>query len=294
MISPVFLLGLCRLALDGAALFLWGMALMLLTLVADPLRTSLWQRLSVWRKLLCGLVALAVVVSLPVQASILGEGWRDALRLDMLADVANGTSIGTAWWCQLAALFVLMVCWRMSGLASLLGCAAGSGILLVSLALTGHAVMDDGCKRWAHQASDLLHVGSVGAWMGALPVVLLVLSRQCLSVYPALAKQILRRFSNVGHAVVALVLLSGLCNTWLILGGLPLDWRFPYQVLLALKILVAVMMVLIAIFNRYVLVPAMRHDRSALDRLRRLSLLEIGLGWLALLLLAWLGMLQPN
>ena len=109
MISPTLLLGLCRLSLDGAALFLWGSGLTLFVLVGEPLRSELWQRLAGWRRLLFGLLLTAVLASLPLQASILGDGWADAWHLDMLAAVANGTSIGTAWWTQLVAICLLLL-----------------------------------------------------------------------------------------------------------------------------------------------------------------------------------------
>ncbi|BEV15777.1 copper homeostasis membrane protein CopD [Herbaspirillum sp. DW155] len=290
----MFLLGLCRLLLDGAALFLWGMALMLLALVDEPLRSTLWQRLARWRRLLTGLVFIALAATLPLQASILGDGWSDAWHPDMWAAVANGTSIGTAWWCQLACLSLLILSAPGTSRMRMLASVAGSGGLLASLALTGHAVMQDGWRGGAHQVNDVLHVWSVGAWTGALPVVLLILSKPVRSAHPELTRGILRRFSAIGHAVVALVWVTGLCNTFFILGTMPLDWRFPYQGLLTLKMLVVGVMVLIAIFNRYRLVPAMRRDPAALDRLCRLTQAEIMLAWLALLLLAWLGMLQPN
>ncbi|MBW9331932.1 copper homeostasis membrane protein CopD [Herbaspirillum sp. RU 5E] len=294
MISPTLLLGLCRLSLDGAALFLWGAGLTLLVLVAEPLRSELWQRLAGWRRLLFVLLLTAVLASLPLQASILGDGWADAWHLDMLAAVANGTSIGTAWWTQLIAVCLLLFSVTQSERMRLLACIAGSGIMLTSLALTGHAVMHEGWTGLLHQANDVLHVWSVGAWIGALPIVLMVLSDRYRRVYPDMVNAILRRFSNIGHAVVALVFLTGLLNTLLILGRLPLDFDFRYQALLTMKILVAGAMMAIAVFNRYVLVPSMRHHRHALRQLCRLTLAEILLSWVALMLLAWLGMLQPN
>lgn len=294
MISPTLLLGLCRLSLDGAALFLWGAGLTLLVLVAEPLRSELWQRLAGWRRLLFRLLLTAVLASLPLQASILGDGWADAWHLDMLAAVANGTSIGTAWWTQLIAVCLLLFSVTQSERMRLLACIAGSGIMLTSLALTGHAVMHEGWTGLLHQANDVLHVWSVGAWIGALPIVLMVLSDRYRRVYPDMVNAILRRFSNIGHAVVALVFLTGLLNTLLILGRLPLDFHFRYQALLTMKILVAGAMMAIAVFNRYVLVPSMRHHRHALRQLCRLTLAEILLSWVALMLLAWLGMLQPN
>ena len=297
MISSTLLLGLCRLSVDGAALFLWGASLTLLVLVAEPLRSHLWQRLAGWRRFLYGLLFIAVLSSLPLQASILGDGWADAWRFDMLAAVANGTSIGTAWWCQLSALVLLLAAGlfriTLAQRASLLA----SAILLAGLSLTGHAAMHQGWPGLLHQANDVLHVWAVGAWVGALPVVLLVLPRLQRSAQApetAQAVTILRRFSTAGHGVVALVWLTGLVNTCFIFGGLPLDWSFTYQRLLALKCVLVGVMVLVALFNRYGLVPALRRQPRALALLARLTWLEILLSLLVMALLAWLGMLQPD
>jgi putative copper resistance protein D len=295
--GAVALLGLCRLLLDGAALFLWGMTLMLLALVPQPLRDALWQRLALCRRLLCTLILLAVAGTLPLQAANLGEGWPDALRMQMLAALANGTSIGTAWWCQLSALVLLLATGLFRVTLAQRASLLASAILLAGLSLTGHAAMHQGWPGLLHQANDVLHVWAVGAWVGAVPVVLLVLPRLQIGAQApetAQAVTILRRFSTAGHGVVALVWFTGLVNTCFILGGLPLDWSFAYQRLLALKCVLVGAMVLVALFNRYGLVPALRRQPRALALLARLTWLEILLSLLVMALLAWLGMLQPD
>ena len=65
----------------------------------------------------------------------------------------------------------------------------------------------------------------------------------------------LRRFSAVGHGAVAVVIVTGIVNTGLILGHWPSDWNSPYQALLMIKIALVIAMALLALLNRYAVVP---------------------------------------
>jgi putative copper resistance protein D len=102
------------------------------------------------------------------------------------------------------------------------------------------------------------------------------------------------RFSTIGHFVVALAIASGAINLYLVVGGLPLDWSFPYQVLLAIKIALVGVMTAQALVNRYLFVPRLSHHApGALRALARGTKAEIGLGACVLLLVAWFGTLDP-
>ena len=62
------------------------------------------------------------------------------------------------------------------------------------------------------------------------------------------------RFSRVGHYAVAGVLLTGIINTLFIV-GINVPWHAPYVQLLLFKCALVMMMVAIALANRYFLVP---------------------------------------
>ncbi|MFP3435633.1 CopD family protein, partial [Paraburkholderia sp. SIMBA_061] len=64
------------------------------------------------------------------------------------------------------------------------------------------------------------------------------------------------RFSRWGHLAVALVILSGVINSLIILGNWPLDVASPYQRLLLFKTALVALMVMVALANRYAIVPA--------------------------------------
>jgi putative copper resistance protein D len=51
-----------------------------------------------------------------------------------------------------------------------------SGLLLASLALTGHAQAEMGAARWLHASADALHLLAAGLWLGGLGVLGLLLA----------------------------------------------------------------------------------------------------------------------
>jgi len=294
LISPDLTLAVCRFVFDGAALFLWGAAIYLGTLVPSVLRMQVWTQLASSRRVACVCCALTSLASLPLHTAIIGDGWQDATHWSMLVSVANGTSIGTAWWCQLIASLLLAGAGALGSGATIAAHALASGLLLASLALTGHALLGHAWTAWLHQINDVLHLLSAGAWLGALPVVLLLLPRLREPLLATPAKTALMRFSTAGHVAVSLVLLSGIVSMFLIIGGLPLDWSYPYQMLLTLKIALVMLMALLALINRYLLLPRMKRSRQAAGLFFWVSVVEIGLSLLVILLVAWFGMLEPN
>ena len=82
-----------------------------------------------------------------------------------------------------------------------------------------------------------------------------------------------------GGLAVAATLVTGVVNTWLVLGAWPLDFASPYQALLALKIALVMAMVGIALYNRYVSTPRLAGTPERAARaLVRGTIAEIVLG----------------
>jgi len=145
-----------------------------------------------------------------------------------------------------------------------------------------------------HRANDILHVLAGGGWLGALLPLIPILKLLGRPEYRTGAQVALRRFSNAGHAAVALVILSGIVSTLLILKRLPTDWSSPYQKLLAIKIALVAIMTVLAIINRYVFVPWIgRKPARALLALRLGSISEIVIGIIVIALVAVFGMMEP-
>ncbi|MBL8577228.1 MAG: copper homeostasis membrane protein CopD [Mesorhizobium sp.] len=282
-----------RFAFDVAALFLWGAGFYLWRLVPAEIGAGLWRRLSAARLTAFAGLVLAVVVTLPSRTALLGDGWSSVTDSTLIGSLLWNTSIGTAWLVQaaLAGALALLVLARRDSPAVTAPMAAA---LLASTTLTGHAATYEGWLRALHQANAVLHLLSVGAWIGALVPLLLVLPLLANRATAAGAGLALTRFSTMGHVAVALVLVSGGINTVLIVGGLPTDTRSAYQVLLIVKIAVVGAMVSLAVVNRYLLVPRLRLWIGAPKALVAGTLAELVLAAAAIALVAWFGTLQPT
>jgi putative copper resistance protein D len=139
-------------------------------------------------------------------------------------------------------------------------------------------------------AADALHLLGAGWWLGGL-LALAILA-------PALqnAAAVLGRFSRIGYVAVAAILLSGVINSWLLLGSLPSLTRTAYGRLLLVKVALFLAMGLIALVNRFWITPALAREgdaRPSLMRLRRSATAELALGVTVLAVAGLLGALSP-
>jgi putative copper resistance protein D len=294
MISPETAFVATRFLFDLPAVFLWGGAIYLRLLAPTNLREHVWTKLQSLRALSTASTAVATFAALPLRMAMLGDGWADALNVRTMVDVLTGTSVGTAWIWQAAGTTALVcVSTIPSSRRRMAATAAASAFLLVGLALIGHATMDSGLLRVAHQAIDALHVLAGGAWLGALVPVMLILPLMSHERFGAEARSALIRFSTAGHFAVATVVLTGIANMLLIVGGIPSEWSLPYQILLTVKIGLVAVMVILAIVNRYWFVPRLSRLTSALCGLKIGTVAEIALGVGVVGLVAWFGMLEP-
>ncbi len=105
----------------------------------------------------------------------------------------------------------------------------------------------------------------------------------------------MRLFSRAGHVAVGLVLLTGIINSWVIVGHLPVEWHVTYQRLLLVKIAVVCTMCGIAVVDRYLIVPQFRtHPGVARTALIAGAAGEIALGLFAFALVASFGLDDPG
>ncbi|MFT4183418.1 MAG: copper homeostasis membrane protein CopD [Rhizobium sp.] len=294
MIDPGTAIAACRFLHDASLLLLWGGSAFLCLLVPGTLADRVWRRLAGACVVTAWIAGLSVLASLPLAAATIGNGWSDAVDADTIRTVLVDTTVGRAWLAQAAAALILLAALPLSPRRRRAGVMLGSGLGLAALTLTGHASMHEGALALAHRGNDVLHVLAGGGWLGALVPLMAILRLLNQPEYRAEAMLALRRFSTAGHIAVALVIISGIVNTMLVLRRLPTDWSSPYQAMLALKIALVAGMSLLAIVNRYVLVPRIAKDRArALTAIRLGSVAEIVLGIAAIALVAIFGMLEP-
>jgi copper resistance protein D len=133
-------------------------------------------------------------------------------------------------------------------------------VLLGTLAGSGHAMMDMGVAGLVHLSGDVLHLLAAAFWIGA-PVALLSAFGQATRTISAAdvteAHRALGWFSGIGIAVVAILVLSGLINSWFLIGRsnlLPL-YQSSYGRMLGIKLLLLVAMLGAAACNRFWLLP---------------------------------------
>lgn len=285
---------LSRLLFDAAALFLWGAGVYLGVLVPEALRGTIWRALAPARSVAFAALVVSIVLTLPLRTMALDEEWANAPNVEMLLAVATGTNIGTAWLVQAALVSVGGVAWIMWPRLQPAITTMIAGLLLASLSITGHAAMNEGWLGRAHQVNNIIHLLAAGAWIGALPAVLLILPRIGRGGGDQDAGLALMRFSTAGHLAVTIVVLSGIANMFLILGKLPDDWTSQYQRLLVIKIALVLVMIAIAVANRYVFVPRMRRQPGSMRALAAGTIGEIAAGLAVLGLVAWFGMMEPG
>lgn len=273
-------------------LLTWGYLALALWLARPGLRAWLLERARGSARWLGGLLLLGVLLQLPMQAALVGDGWTDAFNVAVW-QLFLATDAGQTWRWQLP-LGMLVAAWLLGGPVKR-GCGVLWGLigtLLASLALGGHAAATGGALGTAHQLNQGVHLLSTGLWLGSLPGVLLCLYRQPVTLKDEI-RDLLRGYSLPGQVSVALALLSGALNSLLILGPAGLLQLTPYSGLLLGKVLVVAGMVGLALINRYVLVRQLAQGPHALQWLRRATAVEIGLGVLAVALVAIFSGLDP-
>ncbi|MCP1204748.1 copper homeostasis membrane protein CopD [Pantoea sp. B550] len=169
-----------------------------------------------------------------------------------------GTHFGAVWQWEIIfgvmGIFALLLTGKLRQQVLLL-----AGVLQLScMALIGHAAMRDGVPGLLQQISQAMHLIAAAFWVGGL-LPLLLLMREVRQIDRRTdAIRTMMRFSRYGHLAVVLTLLSGVINSVMI-AGWPLMWHDSrYIILLLCKMLLVALMVLVALINRYWLVPRFR------------------------------------
>ena len=238
--------------------------------------------------------AATAIVWLQLQGGAFTEDWSEAIDPDLLSAVLFDTAFGHVWQARLviALCLVLLAFWR--GRKPPWVVATLAGLFLASLGLVGHASMRPGAAGLFERANQALHLLAGGFWLGALAPLLICLRGLHDRALNAEAATALRRFSGVGHAAVAAVLATGIVNIFMILGQWPIDFSSPYQTYLAAKIMTVAAMVLLALYNRYRLVPRLPLGPNAARALKRNTVIEIVLGGAVLALVSAFATFEPT
>lgn len=257
---------------------------------------------------LASLILLAVILSvagmLVMTASMSGVAIIGVDRGSIEAMVFE-TPMGVAWQVRMAALAAIAVLAFVRNPVVRVVKVTLAAAALASLAWTGHGAAGEATKGVIQLVADIVHLLAAGAWIGALVALGLMVARNAsrltstdfISMHGALDG-----FSKVGTIFVALLIITGSVNTWILVGpaGLDLVGSDQYVQLLALKLALFAAMLGLAATNRFRLTPALSRDLDAgvvpleaLAALRRSIAIETGLAASVLAIVAWLGTLVP-
>ena len=209
--------------------------------------------------------ALATVAGVTLQGALLtGRGIQVLADANVLAAVAEST-FGTSGVARVAALAVLSVAvtlaWRSWALALGLGAAlVASGSFL----LTGHTV--DAQPAWLAVGSALAHTAAAAAWFGGLVLLTIVLRARGGDGDPAGRAALVARFSTMATVAVVAVSIAGAARVPTVMRVDTAALRTSYGATLAVKVLLVGLIIAVAGYNHFRLVPAIRAAQETAER----------------------------
>jgi copper resistance protein D len=286
-------LALLRFAHFLAAMLAFGTSAYLWAYAPERLRLALSPVLRRFA-LVASLVALiSAILWVALESASMADDWSAAIDPDAIGAVLTDTAFGRSWVMHLilAAVLVAVVAfgprprWAATSLAS--------AALLASLGLVGHAAMQRGAEGVLHRANHAVHLVAAGAWIGGLvPFVM------CLRAFERddLRKDAVRAmagFSFWGQFIVAAIVLTGVANIALTSAHAPIPPTTPYRALLVAKLIIVAIMMLLALFNRFVLAPRLKTSANALMTLRATSAAEGVLGCIVIAFVSVFALLDP-
>jgi len=225
-------------------------------------------------------IAWALLITASMAGSVAA-----AFDPDTVALVLGNTFFGQVWrWHLLinAALLALLLTPWHSNMPLRLGLSA---LLLATLAPVGHGAMLDGVSGQLLILNQIVHLICVAAWLGGLLLLVMILRQPTEPM-----RDVLRRFSGIGYALVAGLLITGLINVRVLTGQW---WPTPlfsgFALILLIKALIVLGMLGLALFNRL----RVEDCEQRMGTLRRSVMLEWLLGIGAVAAVSLLGTLPP-
>jgi copper resistance protein D len=267
---------------------------------ADDARVELDRQLL--RIALCALVAVffsallwfwlvvASMSGLPLLAAFSGGRWRVVLFQ---------TDFGRVWQLRLGlvvaafALIIFALAQQKPRNSLKLVLCPLAFVLLISLAWISHAAAAS--PQPLGLLGDALHLCAAGGWIGGLFPLAIFLSRVDDSVsLGARAANVLRRFSAFSLGCVSVLMLSGLSNSWLLVGSIDALFTTPYGLLLLFKLTLFTILLGLGVLNRRIIKWRPATSRSdLLSQLRRNVIAEVCLGLAVVTIVGWLGITPP-
>src|SRR5262249_14454308 len=176
---------------------------------------------------------------------------------------------------------------------------------LITMAASGHVSAAEGMTLFIQLFADGLHLLAAGVWLGGLIPLAMFFSWAKAAREPSMfiiAQEATTRFSRLGFVSVAVLLVTGLFNSWYLVGDIPPRLGTPYGYLLLAKLGILIPLMGLAARNRWYLKPQLvesaTHDAfdkipPLLAHLQRGVIAEVTLGVLILLLVGAMSITPP-
>ena len=211
-------------------------------------------RLAVWSLIVALLSAVmwfwlevASMSGLPVKNTFSASGWGMVLL---------ETQFGRVWQLRLgliATAFVLVA----SALAQVKARRAliavlwlVSVVLLVSLALISHAAA--ATMQPFGVLGDMIHLCAAGLWIGGLvPLAIFLAAVRASFSLSKMVPGVLARFSALSLCCVSVLVVSGISNSWLLVGSIYALFTTPYGQLLLFKLALFAILIGFGARNRF-------------------------------------------
>jgi len=257
-------------------------------------------RLAVWT-LVAALVSAVLWFWLEV-VSMTGLSLVDSFSASRWKTVLLETVFGHVWQFRLGVIAAALVL-AVSALAgndvpgrpAILALWLLSVVLLVSLAWISHAAAAR--VQPIGLIGDALHLCAAGGWIGGLiPLVICLTQAPVSSAIAKIIPLVLGRFSTLSLCCVSVLIASGICNSWLLVGSVHALFATLYGCLLLFKLGLFGLLIGLGARNQLAIkaTASTAQTRSVfLQQLRRNVISEICLGAVVLVIVACLGVTPP-
>jgi copper transport protein len=264
--------------------------------IASELRERMEKRAALLGLAASALVILGVFARLFLEAEMF-SAMPDMQKMSM-RDMAMHTQWGLALQLEigaaiLASLSFALAMRRRHG--AWLAAVVSAIVLAVTPALAGHAAASPRFTALMI-ATDFLHILGGASWLGTLLAVMLVGVPLSLELggdgrWSSIAS-LVNSFSRLALVSVVVVVVSGVIASWVHLAHLSALWQTVYGQILLLKLFLVGATLMIGAYNFRRVQPTLVSEVGT-PRLKRSATLELGLGFLILLVTGFLTGISP-
>jgi putative copper resistance protein D len=259
-------------------------------LARAPAAVAMASSRRLWRVSLAaaGASAAAILFWLLVQSAAMADASGPAGVAHAVGLVVTGTQFG-----QISAVELLVVLVTFAVLCARrwpwLACGL-AGLAMAVHAGHGHASSREGLLSLGTSV-EVVHLLAAGAWLGALPLLLMMTLRDP----PRTAAAAARCFSTPGKVYVVAVAATAVIQGWELIGSVPGLTGTSYGWMAMVKIALLAVLIGYALTNRYRFAPALLGADPAVARrqLLRSLTLQTGFGVAVIAAAALLSSLSP-